>query len=316
VRHDVSCPHIQRHDERRPSPYSARLCIGALPVAAAQGRFELISGDAVAAVQGLGVYTVRDNRTAVCYTLFVLGAFDADSSRDAPQGAALTSADVDKIRLADVLRNAQAIRDQKVAALRSSSVIGWTAAQYAFARAEIDDEYERTVRALLPGLHPANPIMPAMRTTSTDELNVAVRQAIADADAVITAQSRSASDDRTVRLLNQMSQSPRLAVAGPAPLRPVHENSPRPTLTMDDTWNGIPFSLVHGGPTFELSQRAHLSGPSLEWLHRRTLALALFAWLPLLLLCLLDGSAFAGAVKIPFLYDIETHARCLIAIPC
>ena len=33
--------------------------------AAAQGRFDLLEGDSIAAVQGLNVYTVRDRRTAV-----------------------------------------------------------------------------------------------------------------------------------------------------------------------------------------------------------------------------------------------------------
>jgi len=75
------------------------------------------------------------------------------------------------------------------------------------------------------------------------------------------------------------------------------------------------FSLVHGGPLFQLTQRAHLSGPSLELLHRRVLTVTLVAWLPLLLLSVLGGHAFAGAVTIPFLYDIETHVRLLIALP-
>ena len=75
------------------------------------------------------------------------------------------------------------------------------------------------------------------------------------------------------------------------------------------------FSLVHGGPLFQLTRRAHLSGPSLELLHRRILTVTLVAWLPLLLLSVLGGRAFAGVVTIPFLYDIETHVRLLIALP-
>jgi hypothetical protein len=40
------------------------------------------------------------------------------------------------------------------------------------------------------------------------------------------------------------------------------------------------FSLVLGGPLFQLLLRAHLSGNALELLHRRILAILLIPWLP------------------------------------
>ncbi|MBZ5537941.1 MAG: hypothetical protein LAO31_18450 [Acidobacteriia bacterium] len=75
------------------------------------------------------------------------------------------------------------------------------------------------------------------------------------------------------------------------------------------------FSLVLGGPLFQLYRRAHLSGGALELLLRRVLVITLFAWLPLLLLSVLDGHTLAGAVKISFLRDIEAHVRFLVALP-
>jgi hypothetical protein len=75
------------------------------------------------------------------------------------------------------------------------------------------------------------------------------------------------------------------------------------------------FSLVCGGPLFRMCRHAHLSGDALELLHRRVLAISLLAWLPLLVLSVIDGRAVAGAVKIPFLYDVETHVRFLLALP-
>jgi len=75
------------------------------------------------------------------------------------------------------------------------------------------------------------------------------------------------------------------------------------------------FSMVLGGPLFQLYLRGRLSGSALELLQRRILVITAFAWLPLLLLSLLDGRAFGGGVKIPFLYDVEAHARFLIALP-
>jgi hypothetical protein len=75
------------------------------------------------------------------------------------------------------------------------------------------------------------------------------------------------------------------------------------------------FSLVLGGPLYQLFRRAHLSGGHLELLRRRILLLSLFAWLPLLLLSLMNGDALGGAITIPFLHDIEAHTRFLVALP-
>ena len=73
------------------------------------------------------------------------------------------------------------------------------------------------------------------------------------------------------------------------------------------------FSLVLGGPLYQLLCRAHLSGSALEQMHRRIIFVVLITWLPLALLSLIHGDP-AGA-KLTFLHDIETHARFLIAIP-
>lgn len=75
------------------------------------------------------------------------------------------------------------------------------------------------------------------------------------------------------------------------------------------------FSLVLGGPLFQLFRRARLSGNALEMVWRRVVVIALVAWLPLLLLSLIGGHALGGAIKVPFLHDIEAHIRFLIALP-
>jgi hypothetical protein len=75
------------------------------------------------------------------------------------------------------------------------------------------------------------------------------------------------------------------------------------------------FSLVLGGPIFQMLRRSHLSGDALELLHRRIVAGVLIAWLPLLLLSILNGHFLAGTVTLPFLRDIEAHVRLLVALP-
>ena len=75
------------------------------------------------------------------------------------------------------------------------------------------------------------------------------------------------------------------------------------------------FSLVLGGPLFQLYLRARLSRSGLELVGRRMLVISLLTWLPLLLLSVLQGHAFGETIKIPFLYDVEAHARFLVALP-
>lgn len=75
------------------------------------------------------------------------------------------------------------------------------------------------------------------------------------------------------------------------------------------------FSLVLGGPLYQLWRRTHLSGDTLELLRRRVVVLALLAWVPLLMLSVAEGHAWGGNVKLPFLHDIEMHVRLLLALP-
>jgi hypothetical protein len=44
------------------------------------------------------------------------------------------------------------------------------------------------------------------------------------------------------------------------------------------------FSLVMGGPTFQLFRKAHLTGDHLELLRRRLLTITAVAWLPIVVL--------------------------------
>jgi hypothetical protein len=75
------------------------------------------------------------------------------------------------------------------------------------------------------------------------------------------------------------------------------------------------FSLVLGGPLYQLWRRLRATGPGLELLVRRLIGIPVLAWLPLLVLTAYDGAAIGQAVPVPFLYDLEVHARFLVAIP-
>jgi hypothetical protein len=75
------------------------------------------------------------------------------------------------------------------------------------------------------------------------------------------------------------------------------------------------FSLVLGGPLFQLLRRSHLSDDALELLQQRILVISLLTWLPLLALSAVEGQAVGPRVAIPFLLDIEVHVRFLVALP-
>jgi hypothetical protein len=74
------------------------------------------------------------------------------------------------------------------------------------------------------------------------------------------------------------------------------------------------FSLVQGGPLFQLLLRARLLRPPTDLLARRIVVMSLVAWVPLLLLSALSGHA-VGGLGVPFLFDVGAHARFLLCVP-
>jgi hypothetical protein len=75
------------------------------------------------------------------------------------------------------------------------------------------------------------------------------------------------------------------------------------------------FSVVLGGPLYQIIRRAHLAGDALQLWRRRIGVFSLVAWLPPLILSALAGRAWGDAVAVPFLLDIEMHTRFLLALP-
>jgi hypothetical protein len=75
------------------------------------------------------------------------------------------------------------------------------------------------------------------------------------------------------------------------------------------------FSLVLGGPLYQLLRRAHLTDDALMLQRRRIVVISLFAWLPLLILSALGGQLLGGGLAVPFLMDVDVHVRFLVATP-
>lgn len=75
------------------------------------------------------------------------------------------------------------------------------------------------------------------------------------------------------------------------------------------------FSLVLGGPLYQLLHKVHLDdGDVTSHLKRRVFVICGIIWLPLVLLCAIDGTLTQNT-EVSFLRDIETHVRLLIAVP-
>lgn len=90
---------------------------------------------------------------------------------------------------------------------------------------------------------------------------------------------------------------------------PTHASSDRVFQDAQD------FSLVLGGPLFQLLRRTRLSDDAMMLVRRRIIAISFLAWLPLLLLSALEGRALGGSAAVPFLLDVEVHIRFLVALP-
>jgi hypothetical protein len=87
---------------------------------------------------------------------------------------------------------------------------------------------------------------------------------------------------------------------------------PRPAPPAAEVYD---FSLVLGGPLYQLFRRTRLSGEMLQLLRRRIAVIALFAWLPLLVLSVLEAHAWGTRVTLPVLYAVDAQVRFLISLP-
>ncbi|MFX2611926.1 hypothetical protein [Enterobacter mori] len=90
------------------------------------------------------------------------------------------------------------------------------------------------------------------------------------------------------------------------------KKTPATDETLQDTDN---FSLVLGGPLFQLFRRAGMADNALDLIRKRVMVISLLTWLPLFILAELDGDLLGDHVKLPFLMDIEVHIRFLVAVP-
>jgi len=79
--------------------------------------------------------------------------------------------------------------------------------------------------------------------------------------------------------------------------------------------NFRPFLLMEGGPLYRIEKRVGTIKKDSPLTIRRAIFAAAFTWLPLLILTILQGTAFGHKVIVPFLWDFSAHTRFLLAAP-
>jgi hypothetical protein len=188
------------------------VCV-ACTVASAQTRFDLLASDSVGGINGLTAYTLRDNQTASCYTVFVLDAAKGSVATSSPSPP-LNADQLRSMQTAQTLRDLKAERDRQVMELRGRMFTLWTI-DYDMAREHIEQDYERGVGALLPEVYPSAQVAPGLRTTSREALDTAVGRAIAEGDAITAAQAGSSAEQRVLAVLERIDAArlSRLAVS-------------------------------------------------------------------------------------------------------
>jgi len=75
------------------------------------------------------------------------------------------------------------------------------------------------------------------------------------------------------------------------------------------------FSLISRGAAHSLLIRMGLSGEERWRVAGKVIAAVVLAWLPLLILCVIQGKAYGTQCKITFLRDFAVNVRFLIAVP-
>src|SRR5215472_12324166 len=79
--------------------------------------------------------------------------------------------------------------------------------------------------------------------------------------------------------------------------------------------NARPLLLMEGGPLYRIERRVGLIKAHAPLMVRRAVLAAALTWLPLLILSIIEGTAWGHSVPVPFLRDFGAYTRFLLALP-
>lgn len=78
---------------------------------------------------------------------------------------------------------------------------------------------------------------------------------------------------------------------------------------------GMEFILIKGGILNRIFEATGLADPTFPKIMTRAFALVIITWLPMLILSVIENTAWNPALKIPFLLDIATNVRFVVCLP-
>lgn len=84
---------------------------------------------------------------------------------------------------------------------------------------------------------------------------------------------------------------------------------------MQNTQDYGSFRISTGGLVYRLLTLLHIQDPSRYFIKRRIVFYMAISWIPLFLLALFEGHLLNPELDVPFLYDMKTYVRFLLALP-
>jgi len=76
-----------------------------------------------------------------------------------------------------------------------------------------------------------------------------------------------------------------------------------------------PLLLTEGGPLYNIEKRVGIIKARAPVMVRRAVLAAMLTWVPLLILSVVQGTAYGHNIPLPFLRDVSTYSRFLLALP-
>ncbi|MGH9254964.1 MAG: hypothetical protein ACRD3C_10385 [Vicinamibacterales bacterium] len=165
----------------------------------AQDRFRVLEQHVIAEVSGLRIVTVRDTQLSQCYTLFIMDPPAALNAIPPPPPVDdVTDEAIQRIRDAAEQRDRQ-LADLKAQIDRSGWWDAFAVGRYETARRKVEEEYEQTLQAEIPGSYSWATPFPGMRNGGWEDETISVTEQSARIDVA----------------LERLSEARRVAASGP-----------------------------------------------------------------------------------------------------
>jgi hypothetical protein len=203
---------------------------------AAQNRFQIVSQDAMNDAGGLRVTIVRDTQLSSCFAVFSMDSGGAPPPPVAEVVPPPSPAELARQEAILRIRDAAATRDAQLYDLNTEferragrSYDSLTSLNNTYAvdpvllgayqqnMQKINEQYENTLRSIVPGTFPWAASVPGMRTGGLEDAASVMNLALLNPDPSANARTMSNQIARIEYALKQLATAPRLAASGPFP---------------------------------------------------------------------------------------------------